>query len=285
MTILPGQPIAPPDAATPAPPEPPRGPRVSLGGRTLAVLVAAVAAAGGGGAWLLLHSSGGTAPAAVVHPAATVHHKAKPTALPAPRTKAEAMRAATKIFAVLPAQLPGWQVDGKPTFDTGGGNDAVAKSVNRCLTAANSGGLGVNSPEVFHRTATPTYLAVDASINFVRTAAQAAQDLAVLGRASVQNCLRRTTVGRTIAIDRTASMRFTSMRTPRVAAGVVAFQFDGQIESAAIGGQSVRVVMLATADRTNEILVTSSGLGAALPVSADLRVLKAIVAQSRRVVG
>src|SRR4051812_2306757 len=101
MTILPGQPIAAPDAPQPAPPKAPRGPRASLGGRTLAAVVAAVVAAGGGGAWFLLHSSGGTTPAAaVVHPATPVHHKAKPSGLPAPRTKAEAMRAATKIFAV-----------------------------------------------------------------------------------------------------------------------------------------------------------------------------------------
>lgn len=288
MTILPGQPIAPPDAPPPASPKGPRGPRVSMGGRTLAVVAAAVVAAGGGGAWFLLRSSsGGTTPAAAVvhHPVTPAHHKPKPATLPPPRTKAAAMRAATKIFAVMPGQLPGWKVDGKATFDTGSSTDAVTKSINKCVAAANSGGIGVDSPEFFQRTATPTYLAVDATVNFVSTRAQAAHDMSVLARPSVQNCLRASSVGRTITIDSTATMRFTSMRTPRVAPGVVAYQFDGQIQSAAIGGQSVRVVMLATADRTNEILVTSSGLGAALPVTTDLRVLNAVVAQSRRVMG
>lgn len=286
MTILPGQPIAPPDAPSPdpAPPRRSREPRTSSNRstRTLAAAVAGVLAVGGGGAWFVLHSSGGSAPAAAIT------HKAPPATskkLPAPHTRPAAMNVATRVFAVLPAQLPGWKVDGKPTFNTGSDkNDPVDRSIQRCFGAATGRGIGVKSPDVFQRTATPSYLGVDATLGFMRTPAKAAADLAVLGRASTQQCLARSVVGRTVPISAGTTMRFTSMKRLRVPGRAVGMQFDGQISSNVVGDQSVRVVMLATVDRATEILLTSTGLGAALPLSTDVRVMNAIVAQTHRLI-
>jgi hypothetical protein len=289
MTILPGQPIAPPDAPPPSGPHKgphkgPRGPRLSVSGRTLAAVVAGVVAVGGGGAWFFLHSSGGTTPVAAVH-TTPVHHPAKPvkkTVAP-PRTKAAAMLAATKIFAVMPAQLPGWQVDGKPAFQSPD-SDPVSRSANRCLGSTGTG-INVASPGVFHRTAAPTYMSVDADLGFMRTPAAAAADVAALRSAKAQKCLTAAIIGRPVAMGGDATMRFTSMRRLAVPRPAVAFEFDGQIDSSAIGKQAVRVVMLFASVRATEIQVTSAGLGAALPLTTDVRVLDTVVAQTRRLIG
>jgi len=73
------------------------------------------------------------------------------------------------------------------------------------------------------------------------------------------------------------------MKPLRVPGNAVSWEFDGRIDSNVIGGQSVRVVMLAKADRATEVFLTSTGLGAALPLSTDTRILHALVAQARRV--
>jgi hypothetical protein len=257
-----------------------------LSQRTLAAVAAGVVALGGGGAWFALHSSGGTAPAAAVatHPA--VHHKASPAKPRAPHTRADALKTGTAILAVLREQFPGWKVDGKPTIQNPNDNsDPVSRSIQQCLAGASSRGYAVTSPEVTHTTATPSYLSVDVTLGFVRNAARATADLAVLGRASAQRCIAKQVVGRTVSMGSGASLRFTSMKPLQVPGRAVGWEFDGQIQSNVIGGQSVRVVMLATVDRATEILLTSTGLGAALPLSADLRVLHAITAQTHRVIG
>lgn len=290
MTILPGRPIAPPDEPSPPPSKHSRDPRTGVSRRTLALVLAAVVAAGGGGAWFMLHSSGsgGSKPAAAVVTHPVVHHP-KPAVPPgkfaAPRTKADAMAVATRIFSVLPAQLPGWQVEGKPTFDTGDdSNDPVSRSVRGCLAAATGRGVGVDSPTVSHTTRTPTYTGVDVTLGFMPSAARAAADLAVLRRPSAQKCLSHAIVGRTVTMGAGATLTFTSMKPLKVPGHAVGMEFDGQIGSDIIGGQSVRVVMLAAADRATEILVTSSGLGAALPLASDVRILGAISAQTRRLI-
>jgi hypothetical protein len=286
MTILPGHPIPPPDAPPPPPAPAARGPRVNASRRTVAAVVAGAVVLGGGGAWFALHSSGGASPAAAVTTKSPVHHPAKAAKPSAPHTRAAAMAAATQVFTVLPAQLPGWQVEGKPTFFTGDdGSDPVGRAAAGCLAAASGGGIGVNSPSLLHRTATPTYLGVDVMLAFMRTPARAAADLAVLGRPSAQKCLAHALVGRTVSVGAGSTLRYTSMKSLRLPAHTVGFEFDGQIESNVIGGQAVRVVMLATVDRATEILVTSTGLGAALPLGSDVRILNAIRAQAHRVVG
>ena len=299
MTILPGHPLAAPEGSTPpaapAPPsepsEPraprgPRGPQLSVSGRTLAAVLAGVVAAGGG--WYFLHSAGAAAPAAAVVNHPVVHHASK-AALPAgkvaaPRTAADALKVATRVFAVLPAQLPGWNVDGKTKLETDHDTSPVSLAVQRCLAAAHSGGIGVDSPELSQTTSTPTYTSVDANLGFVRSARRAAADFAVVKSPAVQHCIASATVGRDVPIAPGATMRFTSMKALRAPRGVVAWQYDGQIDSNVIGGQPVRVVMLMTVDRSTEVLLTSSGLGVALPLATDLRVLGAITAQTRRLI-
>jgi len=250
--------------------------------RTIAAIVAGVVAVGGAGAWFMLRSSGDSTPAAVAT------HKAPAAAsskLAAPHTRAAAMKVATRVFAVLPAQLPGWKVEGKPTFDPGDkGADPATKAINRCLAAATGGGIGVDSADVVHRTAVPTFMSVGVTLGFMRTPAKAAADLAVLRKASTQQCLARTVVGQTVSLGSGSTMRFTSMKSVRVPGRAVGMQFDGRITSNVIGDQSVRVVMIAAVDRATEILVTSAGLGAALPLSTDVRVLNTIVAQTHRVI-
>jgi len=286
MTILPGQPIAPPDQpSSPPPSKHSRGPRMSLSGRTLAVVLAGVVAAGGG-AWFVLHSSGSKTPAAVTHH--VVRHP-KPTAgagtLAAPHTKAQAMTVATRVFATLPAQLPGWQVDGKPTFDTSGhNNDPLSKAFNKCLGGATTDGIGVDSASVFHRTPAPTYESVDVTLDFVRTPAQATADLTLLRRPATRSCIAKILVGRTIPIAGSGSMKITSMRPQPMPGRAIAWQFDGRLDSSNTGPLPLRIVLLATVDRATEILVASVGFGDALPFGTDVKVVNAVVAQTHRVI-
>jgi hypothetical protein len=288
MTILPGHPIAVPDAPPPAPPKRPRGPRTSVGGRTLAVALAGVVAAGGGGAWFMLRPSGHSTPAAAVVTHQVVHHPKAPVVpgrLAAPRTKAEAMVAATRIFSVLPAQLPGWHVDGKPTFDTGGNeSDPFSRSFNKCLGGATRSGTGVDSPSVSHRTSAPTYQEFDVTLNFVRSAAVAASDLAVLARSSTQKCVAHVLVGQSLPAGSGATVRITSMRPQPVPGRAIAWQIDGRFDSANTGPLPVRIVMLATVDRATEFLVASVGFGAALPLASDEKIVTAVIAQTRHVI-
>ena len=286
MTILPGHPIAPPDAPPPAkPPREPRGPRQGFGSRALVGGLAAVVALAGAGSWYALHSSGGTSPAASIAPVVH-HHAALPGKQAAPHTKAAAMAAATKIFSVLPAQLPGYQVKGKASFHTNDTtSDPATRAVDHCLAGATGKGIGVDSPTALHRTPAPTVIAVNVSLSFMQSATKAASDLAILRSASTQRCLVHALVGRTVAMGAGASLVFTSIKPLHVPRGVVGLQYDGQVSSDVRGGQSVRIVLLASVVRGTEILVASTGLGAALPLSTDVRVLNAIVAQTHRVIG
>ena len=288
MTILPGQPITPPEQPSPPPSKHSRGPRRSISGRTLAVVLAGAVALGGG-AWFVMHSSSSKAAPKAGPSGPVIHHpiaRAKQSnQLAAPRTKAAAMTAATRVFAALPAQLPGWQVEGKPTFDTSGHDkDPLSRSFNKCLAGATTEGIGVDSPTVSHRTAAPTYQSVDVTLDFVRTPAVATADLALLRRADTQRCISKLLVGRTTPLPSGGSMKITSMRPQPMPGRAIAWQFDGQLDSANTGPLPLRVVMLATVDRATEILVASVGLGDALPLATDVKVANAMVDQTRRVI-
>jgi len=293
MTILPGHPIAPPDVPPPAEPprapREPRGPRHGVGSRALVIAMAGVVALAGAGSWYAIHSSGsgGSAPAASSAPVVHRHAPAlKPGTFAAPHARAGAMQVATKVFAVLPAQLPGWRVEGATAFDGGDatGADPVSRATAKCVAGVSSPGLAVDSPDVYQRTATPTYMSVSAQLGFVRTPARAAADLAVISRASVRQCVARGLVGRTVSMGAGSSLKFTAMKPLRVPAHSVGLEFDGVITSNIVGDQAVRVVMLFAVDRATEVVVTSTGLGAALPLSTDLRVLHAITTQTHRVI-
>jgi len=248
--------------------------------RTIAAIVAGALALGGGGAWFMLRSSGGSTPAV----AAPVHHPVTPGKLPAPHTRAAALKVATRVFAVLPAKLPGWQVDGKPELAGSDSSDPVSRAVSRCLAGIGRTGIAVDSAGYFRRTAAPTYMAVSAMLGFVPSAARAASDIAVLRQPTAQHCIAKLMVGRTVSMGAGAALTFTSMKPLRVPGKAVSWEFDGRIDSNVIGGQSVRVVMLAKADRATEVFLTSTGLGAALPLATDLRLLTAVVVRAHALV-
>lgn len=284
MTILPGHPIA---EAPPPPSKHSRGPRTGIGGRTLALILAGVVAAGGGGAWFLLHSSDTAAPvAAVAHHPAVLHHPAGSGKLATPHTRAAAMAAATRIFTVLPAQLPGWQVSGKASFDTGhDGTDAVSRAAEKCDAAGNAAqSIDVVSPDLVHRGAPLTSMSVSVHLGFVRTPAAAAAAFAAEPKASVMQCIVHAVVGKTVPLDGATTLKFTSVRPLRVRAGAAAMQVDGQVSAAGIGTQPVRMIELIAVDRATEVSVVSVGMGAALPLATDLRILDATIAQARRVI-
>jgi hypothetical protein len=284
MTILPGQP-----RTTGEQQPPPRRPRriVRPDRRgVVATSVAAVVLLAGGGTWYALHSAGSSKAASPVTPTRSVHHVGvAPSRLSAPVTRTDAMRAATKIFAVLPATLPGWSVSGTTKFDTASGSDPLSRSIDRCFGSANNTGISVDSPSVSHTTAEPTNLSVDAALTFVRSSRRASADLAALRRPAALSCMRAHVVGRKLAIGRGATLQFDSMRQLHLTRDVVGVQFDGQVNSDVIGSQAIRVVMLATVDRATEILVTSAGLGASLPLTSDVRILQAVRSQTREIIG
>jgi hypothetical protein len=300
MTILPGQPIAAPDGPpTPPAPTPPAQhgrhdsprPGHSVGNRALTIGLAGVVALAAAGSWYAVHHTHGGGAAAAGSssaPVVTYRHLVPATSLrlPAPHTRAAAMSAATKIFTVVPAELPGWRVEGAPTFHAAGAasTDPVGRAAARCVAAASSPGVSVDSPDVIHRTATPTFMSVSAELGFVRSPARAAADLAVVGKAAARQCLARAMIGRTIVMGAGSALQYTSIKPVPVPRHTVGLEFDGVIRSNVVGDQAVRVVMLFAVDRATEIMVTSSGLGAALPLDTDLRVLDAIVAQTHRVI-
>src|SRR4051794_28640304 len=225
MTILPGHPVAPPpEAPEPKPPKPPKRSKrssqrgIAVSRRTLAAVAAGVVVAGGGGAWVVLHSSGASHPVAAASPQQPVHHPAAPVRLPAPRTAAEALHVANRIFAVVPAQLPGWKVTGKATIDrsSSSGSDPVARSVARCVAGSQVRGVAVNSPDVSRSTAEPTEMSVSTELTFVRTPAVAAADLAMIRSARTQRCITAAVVGRTVSLGHGATLRFTSARPLRL---------------------------------------------------------------------
>ncbi|MDQ1747276.1 MAG: hypothetical protein QOD07_1539 [Frankiaceae bacterium] len=297
MTILPGQPLATPDAPPPPAPnaqhgrhEPPR-PDHGIGSRALTIGLAGVVALAAAGSWYAVHHTHGGATAAVGSSTSPVviHRQVVPARslrLPVPHSRAAAMSVATKVFTVLPAQLPGWKVVGAPTFHVAdaASTDPVSRAAARCVAGASSPGVAVDSPDVFHRTATPTLMSVSAELGFVRSPARAAADLAIVGKAAARQCLARAIVGRTVAMGPGSTLQFTSMKPVRVPRHTVGLEFDGVIRSNVVGDQAVRVVLLFAVDRATEITVTSSGLGAALPLDTDLRVLNALTAQTHRVI-
>lgn len=281
MTILPGN--------TPSPtapqPEPPGGGRqLPVGRRTLALIAAGVVVAGAGG-WYALHSSGSSSPSGT--PAQSpVHHPGaqQQSGSSGPITKAEAMREATAIFAVVPTQLPGFDVTGSASFQSTTDTDPVSRSVDKCFGGTSSNDITVNSPDVGHSTPDPTQTTVDVALSFERNQATVASDLAKILRPQSEACLRRAVVGHNLPAGSNGSLKFTSLRALSMPSGTFGFQLDGILDSSNTGQLPVQIVMLGAPVRATEILLVSTGVGAVLPLTLDRKILNAVVAKARTVV-
>ena len=257
--------------------------------RQTALVAAAVVALGAAGGYMLMHKSGAasptvTPPAVPTAAAPAKHAPVHPaTQHSGPRTRPAAMQAALQIFPTLPAELPGWQVSGKASFESNASSDPVSRQIDRCFNGAGSKGIAVDSPSASQTTTAPTEMNVQATLTFMRSAKAAARDLAAIRKPAALRCVSASVLDRTVALGPGATLRFSSMKRLNVPRQMFGLEFNGRVESNVLGAQSVRVVLLGTVHRATEVLVASSGFDVALPLSTDRRLLTALTARTAQV--